>query len=255
MSDPVWTQHYDVNTMVLDHQKRLSLVGLLNLLQDIAWIHAEHLGWGYDALVEKATLWVLSRQKVVMKEWPQWEDKVTIRTWPRRSGAIMALREFEIIAADKNGSERRIGECSTSWLVLDWNTRKVQKLDKIMFGVPSLTEGVLEIAAERIPPRTDLSEIARFEVRNSDLDVNGHVNNTRYAQWVTDTLTLDELKRYAIDEYDVNFLAETGVGDTIVIESEPGTPDADGTVLRHYQGRKTTEDKPAFTARLKLRER
>jgi acyl-ACP thioesterase len=249
MTNPVWTQHYDVNTIVLDHQKRISLVGLLNLLQDTAWIHAEQLGWGYDALVEKGTIWVLSRQKVVMKEWPLWQDKVTIRTWPRRSGALMALREFEILAGDK-----KVGECSTSWLVLDWNTRKVQKLDKIMFGVPSLTEGVLDIAAERVPPRTDLAEIARFEVRNSDLDVNGHVNNTRYAQWVTDTLSLEELKRYAIDEYEVNFLAETGVGDTIVIESEPGTG-ADGTVLRHYQGRKTTEEKPAFTARLKLRER
>jgi medium-chain acyl-[acyl-carrier-protein] hydrolase len=255
MTDPVWSQHYEVNSIVLDHQKRLSLVGLLNLLQDIAWIHAEHLGWGYDSLVESGTLWVLSRQKVVMQEWPVWEDKLTINTWPRRSGAIMALREFEIIAEDKSGAKRRIGECSTSWLVLDWNTRKVQKLDRIMSGIVSREDGVLAITAERIPPRTDLAEIARFEVRNSDLDVNGHVNNTRYAQWVTDTLTLDELARYAIAEYDVNFLAETGVGDTIVIESEPGTPDANGTVLRHYQGRKTTEEKPAFTARLKLRKR
>jgi medium-chain acyl-[acyl-carrier-protein] hydrolase len=250
MTDPIWTQTYDVNTIVLDHQKRLSLVGLLNLLQDTAWIHAEQLGWGYDALVEKGTIWVLSRQKVVMKEWPMWQDKVVINTWPRRSGAIMALREFEIVA---NG--RRVGECSTSWLVLDWNTRKVQKLDRIMSGIPARSEGVLDIAAERIPPRSDLGEIARFEVRNSDLDVNGHVNNTRYAQWVTDTLSLDELKRYAIDEYDVNFLAETGVGDTVVIESEAGTPAEDGTLLRHYQGRKSTEEKPAFTARLKLRAR
>ncbi|GAA0570352.1 acyl-[acyl-carrier-protein] thioesterase [Rhizomicrobium electricum] len=255
MTNPVWTQHFDVNTIVLDHQKQLSLVGLLNLLQDTAWIHAEQLGWGYDALVEKGTIWVLSRQKVVMKEWPMWQDKVTIRTWPRRSGALMALREFEIVAENKSGETRRIGECSTSWLVLDWNTRKVQKLDKIMFGVPSLSEGVLDISAERVPPRSDLGEIARFEVRNSDLDVNGHVNNTRYAQWVTDTLSLDEMKRYAIDEYEVNFLAETLVGDTVVIESETGTPDADGTLLRHYQGRKTTEEKPAFTARLKLRPR
>jgi acyl-ACP thioesterase len=255
MTDPVWTQHYDVNTIVLDHRKQISLVGLLNLLQDTAWIHAEHLGWGYDALIEKGTIWVLSRQKVVMKEWPMWQEKVTVNTWPRRSSGLMAVREFEILAEDRNGIRRRVGECSTSWLVLDWNTRKIQKLDRIMVGMPTRSEGILDIAAERVPPRSDLAEIARFEVRNSDLDVNGHVNNTRYAQWVTDTLSLDELKRYAVDEYDVNFLAETGVGDTIVIESESGTPQPDGTLLRPYQGRKTTEEKPAFTARLKLKPR
>ncbi len=250
IDNPTWTQHYDVNTMVLDHQKRISLVGVLNLLQDTAWIHADHLGWGYEALVEKGTIWVLARQKLVLREWPVWQDKVTINTWPRRSGAIMALREFEILVGD-----RRVGECSTSWLVLDWTTRKVQKLDRIMAGIPARDDGVLDITAERIPPRSDLAEVARFEVRNSDLDVNGHVNNTRYAQWVTDTMTTDELARYAIDEYDVNFLAETGVGDTVIIESEAGTPDAGGALARQYQGRKTNELKPVFTARLKLRPR
>lgn len=248
--NPIWTQTYDVNTIVLDPLKRISLVGLLNLLQDTAWIHAEHLGWGYEDLIRNQTIWVLSRQKLVMREWPLWQETVTINTWPRRSGAIMALREFEILVGD-----RKVGACSTSWLVLDWNTRKVQKLDRIMSGIVSRDEGVLDIAAERVPPRTDLKEVARFEVRNSDLDVNGHVNNTRYAQWLTDTMTLDELKAYAIDEYEVNFLAETGVGDTVAIESEAGTPGADGSIARHYQGRKTTEEKPAFTARLKLKPR
>ena len=83
---PIWTQHNDVNTIVLDHQKRISLVGMLNFLQDTAWIHAEHLGWGFEDLIAKGTIWVLSRQKLVMTDWPVWEDKVTIETWPRRSG-------------------------------------------------------------------------------------------------------------------------------------------------------------------------
>ena len=253
MPEPIWTQSYDVNTIVLDHQKQLSMVGLLNLLQDIAWTHAEKLGWGFDALEEKGTIWVLSRQKVVMNEWPMWQDKVAVHTWPRAAKGLMAIREFEIVVDGPNGEKRRVGECSTSWLVLDWHTRKVQKLDRIMSQMVTRSDGVLEISAERVLPRSDLTEIARFEVRNSDLDVNGHVNNTRYAQWVTDTLTLDELAHYAIAEYEVNFLAETHVGDTIIIESEAGTPEADGSQWRPYQGRKTTEDKPAFTARLKLR--
>ena len=248
--NPVWIQHYDVNTIVLDHQKRISLMGILNFLQDTAWIHAEHLGWGYEDLVKTGTIWVLSRQKLVMTDWPVWEDKVTIQTWPRRSGSILALREFAILVG-----ERKVGECTTSWIVLDWNTRKVQKLDRIMSGMVTRSEGVLDIAAERIAPRQDLPEVARFEVRNSDLDVNGHVNNTRYAQWVTDTMTADELARYAIVEYEVNFLAETGVGDTVAIERDDGTPAADGSLTRQYQGRKTTEAKPAFAARLTLRPR
>jgi medium-chain acyl-[acyl-carrier-protein] hydrolase len=247
MTGPTWTQTYDVNTIVLDHQKRLSLVGLLNLLQDTAWIHADHLGWGYEALIEKGTIWVLSRQKLVMTDWPVWEDKVTINTWPRRSGSVIALREFEILA---NG--KKVGECSTSWLVLDWTTRKLQKLDRIMFGMETRSEGVLDIAAERIPSRNDVKTVTTFQVRNSDLDVNAHVNNTRYAQWITDTMTAGELAKYWVQEYEINFLAETGVGDAVDIDAVDIATGADGRVVRQYQGRRSGEDKPAFTARVVL---
>lgn len=243
----IWTEDYPVNTMVLDHHKRLSLCGLLNMLQDIAWIHAKHRGWGFEDLIAKGTIWVLARQKLVMHTWPQWEETVTLHTWGRAGGSVMALREFEICVGDK-----KIGEATTSWLVLDYTTRKPQKLDRVSFALMCREDGNLAIAAEKLALRHDLTEKARFDVRNSDLDVNGHVNNTRYASWLTDAMGPDELARFAITEYDVNFLAETSLGDTIVIESEDGTAAADGSITRAYQGRKEGDDKPAFVQRVVL---
>lgn len=250
MTEPIWTKTYDVNTIVLDHQKRLSLAGLLNLLQDIAWIHANTAGWGFEDLIAKGTIWVLARQRLVMSDWPVWEDEVTIRTWGRQAGSVMAMREFEILVGD-----RKLGECTTTWLVLDWNTRKPQKLDRVRFALLCRTEGLLNITAERIGLRDDLNSLTTFQVRNSDLDVNGHVNNTRYAQWITDTMTADEYAQYRIEEYEVNFLAETGVGDAVIIESSDIGNGSEGTLVRQYQGRKTGGDKPAFAARLMLRAR
>lgn len=247
MIDPVWTQSYDVNTMVLNHQKRLSLVGLLNMLQDAAWVHAKARGWGFEDLITKGTIWVLARQKLVMADWPKWEDKVTIRTWGRAASGVTAVREFAILVGD-----RRLGECTTTWLVLDWNTRKPQKLNRVDFALICPDDGLLDISAERIPLRDDLAQLTSFEVRNSDLDVNGHVNNTRYAAWISDTASLGELARYRLTGYEVNFLSETGVGDTVVIEAGDCQPTNDGALLRHYQGRKASEVKPAFVARLAL---
>jgi len=250
MTPTIWTQTYDVNTIVLDNQKRLGLFGLLNILQDAAWIHAGHSGWGYEDLIRRGTIWVLARQKLVMSDWPVWGDRVAIRTWGRPTAGPLALREFEIVVGD-----RKLGECTTSWLILDLETRRPTKLDRAAFDRQCRTDGFLTIEAKKIAVPSGLKPAAEFQVRNSDLDVNGHVNNTRYAQWVTDTMTADELARYAITEYEVNFLAETGVGDTVVIERDEGTPAADGMLRRQYQGRKTTEAKPAFAARLTLRPR
>jgi len=240
---PIWTETYHVNTIVLDHTKRLGLVGLLNFLQDTAWIHAQHAGWGFEDLIRKGTIWVLARQKLAMQDWPVWGDVVTVRTWPRPPTGLLALREFEILVGD-----RKLGECSTSWLVLDYATRRPQKLDRVSFAPEYSSEGRISVEAGKIALLRGLKEAARFEVRNSDLDVNGHVNNTRYAQWITDTMTADEIAATAVTEYEINFLAETGLGDTVAIEREDAVPAAGGRLKRQYQGRRTGEDKPAFVA-------
>jgi len=244
MKQSIWTKTYDVNTIVLDSSKRIGLWGMLNLLQDIAWLHAEHLGWGYEDLIKRNTIWVLARQKLVMRDWPVWGDAVTIKTWPRGGAGALATRDFEIYV-----EERKLGECTTSWLTLNWTTRRPQKLDRDSFRLENPAKA-LGFDAQKIAARSDLKPATTFLVRNSDLDVNGHVNNTRYAQWIVDTMMGDELAASRIEEYEINFLSETGVGDCVVIEkSEP-----EGGCCQ-YQGRRQDEDKPAFVARLTTRPR
>ncbi|MDE2184339.1 MAG: acyl-[acyl-carrier-protein] thioesterase [Alphaproteobacteria bacterium] len=237
MTVPVWTQTYEVNTIVLDDRKRLGFVGLLNLLQDAAWIHARALGWGYEDLIRRGTIWVLARQKVLMDGRPLWGDTVTIRTWGRPASGAIAVREYEIAAGG-----RKLGECTTSWLILDAATRRPHKFDHAAFNQVCRTDGLLAIEARKITPRDDLKAVDSIRVRNSDLDVNGHVNNTRYAQWILDSMAPEELAALEIADYEVNFLAETRVGDTIVIERG----EADGAL--QFQGRREADAKPAFAA-------
>jgi len=245
MTPTIWTQTYDVNTIVLDDQKRLGLLGLLNILQDAACIHAGHSGWGYEDLIRRGTIWVLARQKLVMSDWPVWGDRVAIRTWGRPTAGPLALREFEIVVGD-----RKLGECTTSWLILDLQTRRPTKLDRAAFDRQCRTDGFLTIEAKKIAVPSGLKPAAEFQVRNSDLDVNGHVNNTRYAQWILDSMAAEELVSFRLEEYEVNFLSETRVGDTVVIERGGMEPSASGSLRCAFQGRRTSEYKPAFVASL-----
>ena len=245
MKQAIWTQTYDVNTIVLNHQKRLGLFGLLNILQDAAWIHAKHLGHGYEEMIQRGTIWVLTRQKLVMTDWPVWGDAVAIRTWVRPITGALAHRDYEILVGD-----RKLGECTANWLTLDYRTRRPQKLNLAENQMEWRTDGVLRIEPEKIAPRTGLEAMATFQVRNSDLDVNGHVNNTRYAQWILDSVAAETHAAYRLVEYEVNFLAETNVGDTVVIEGGEIEPSPNSPARWQFQGRRIEEDKAAFVARL-----
>jgi len=167
-------------------------------------------------------------------------DAVVIRTWPRGAAGALALREFEFFVGD-----RKIGESTTSWLILDWQTRRPHKLNHAVFTRFSRSEGYLSIEAGKIALRTDLKPVATFQVRNSDLDVNGHTNNTRFAQWITDSMSPEELAASKIDEYEVNFLSEARLGDEIVVERGENAPG-----LIQFQGRRTADGKVVFASKV-----
>lgn len=242
MKQSLWSQHYTVSTFLVNPQKKLGLYGLLNLLQDTAWIHATHLGHGYEAMVKEGTAWVLTRQKLVMSDWPHWGDEIELKTWIRPITGLLAIRDFEIYSKGK-----KIGECTTQWLILDLKTRKpAEKVpgiteDEFRYDAPAIVD------ASKIQLKNDLTKLCEFQVRNSDLDLNGHVNNTRYAQWILDSVSESKHQEYLLREYEVNFLAETKSGDAISIWSGELSDDK-----FQFQGARGSDGKIMFAATMKV---
>lgn len=246
MELPIWTGDFAVDSLLLNPQKRLGLYGLLNLLSEVAWRHAEALGCGYDALQKSGIFWVLTRQTVTMSAWPVWGETLTIRSWARPFEAARAPRDFEIFIGD-----RKVGAAATLWLVLDSATRRPARLGTLVDTVPCRRDGVLEFDAAKISARDGLHEALRFCVRYGDLDLNGHVGNTRYGQWVLDAMPISELTKGRIVRYDVNFLAEVRLGEEVVVYRSIGEVAEGGEVSYHLQGMRG-DGKVAFTARLGL---
>jgi len=100
----------------------------------------------------------------------------------------------------------------------------------------------------QIAPRQDLAELARFAARNSDLDLNGHVNNTRYAQWILDSAPPEAYRIRRVVGYAVNFLAEVQVGDAVAIEGDPLEAPSGAEASLHFQGRRLSDGAHAFAA-------
>lgn len=246
MPQAIWTQSYDVNTIVLNAHRQLGLVGLLNILQDAAWQHACHLGHGYDDMLDRRVIWVLIRQKLEMTYWPVWGERLEVRTWVRPITGPLALRDYQMMVGD-----RLCGQATACWLTMDIASRRPTRLALSPDELACRESGVLTLEPARIAVRDDCPAIATFRVRNSDLDLNGHVNNTRYAQWMQDAMPLALVEALRLHVYDVNFLAETRLGDDVGIEMAPlsGTAGT-GRQAWHVQGRRQENGKAVFTARL-----
>lgn len=248
MKPEIWTSHYEINSFFLNPQKKLGVYALLNLLQDAAWSHATELGFGFDETSERGAFWVLTRQKLIVDHWPKWSDQIQIKTWLRPPSGPFVLRDFEII---KDGEV--IGSSCTSWLMMDAKTRRPLKNAASELPFPSRTTGLLPYEAQKVEIKKEVENLAQFPVRNSDLDMNQHMNNTRYVQWILDSIPFSWHSKFKLQEYEINFLAEAHAGDLVTIQrekSDESTENFSGHV--QFRGFREADQKVVFTARLKV---
>ena len=229
----------------MNPQRRLGLYALLNLLQDVSWSHAFALSLGRGADVANQVAWVLGRQRVVMRTWPAWGEVVEIETWLRPPGRSTIKRDSVIWI---NGEQ--VGEATTVLLALDMKTRKTVRTAALAPHVPFHTDARAALEAAKIEPQSGLVDLARFDVRNSDLDMNQHVNNTRYAQWISDSIPIDWHRLFALLEYEINFLAETHLGDAITIQKGMAKPVIPDAAQAQFQGLRAADQRVVFTARI-----
>lgn len=245
----LFEKDYNVSSFLTNIRGKLGLYPLLNLLQDIAHLHANLLGFGYEDMVSQKTFWVLTRQKLNMTKWPNWDQQIRIKTWIRLGTAAFTNRDFSIYLG-----EEKIGEATTSWMTLDAETRRPKSIDysKVFSSLVNLEK--INVNAEKLsPPKNDVTTLTDFKVRNSDIDQNKHVNNTKYAQWVLDAIPFELHHQFELTEYSVNFLAETKLNDSIKIQNGPRYKDGGNSFHTLFQGLRETDSKVVFVANLAVK--
>ncbi|MES2801716.1 MAG: acyl-ACP thioesterase domain-containing protein [Bdellovibrionota bacterium] len=234
-----WSEEYKIASYFVNLRGRAGLYSLLNFIQDVGWMHARQM----RVQLEPHQGWVFTRQSLTMNTWPKWNETITIKTWLRTPASdVFFFRDYEIF----NG-ETKIGECTSTFSVIDMNTRKMVIPDLNKLAAVFREDGHHTESPEKILWQTEVTEIAQFEVRNSDLDMNNHVNNTKYAKWILDAIPLEILKSdVQLTKYEINFLAETKSGDKVTLQ-KTNAPDS---AVTQFQGVRAADGKPVFTARL-----
>lgn len=211
-----YEKEYTVHVYETGPDSRLTLYSLFDYLQDIASDHAVKLGYGRDDLMKQNNFWVLSRIYAEISIWPQWSEKIVVRTWPRGTDKLFALRDYEVRYPDG----RSIASGTSSWLIVDRNTRRIQRPDNTLsrYNSDLPREKALPRNAMKLEPvESDSLPSDPFSVRISDLDINLHTNNVRYLKWVSDSYSLDFILNNNPTSAEINYLAESHYNDTISI--------------------------------------
>ncbi len=241
--DSIYSKEYIIDTFTSNSYKRLGLLGLTGILQDIATFHAKDAGFGHEEMLNKGVFWALIRKSIKMNHWPELFTKIEVKTWSRLPESFYAYRDFEIY---QDG--QLIGSATTTWVTLELQKRRPCEIPLKDIPISPRKEGVLNYSAKKVDFSDNLTWITDFTTRNSDLDLNGHVNNTKYGQWILDAIDFRHHENKLISEYHINFLSEVKLGDKIDVFRDELNSDSSSKVT--FLGRVPEHRKPSMVVNL-----
>lgn len=224
-----------VRSYDVDIHQRTTLETIARYLQEAAWMHAEGLDLGYEHLGKEGLVWVLSRLSLQIHNYPRWADKVYVRTWPRGSSGLMAMRDFQIFSS---GGELLVS-AGSAWIILDRKRGRPRRPDSHLSVIPVLPQSrALPDDPQKISPVGECAASRNLTVCYSDIDMNGHVNNTRYIGWITDLFPRQFHEESSFRSLEINYLAECSWEDSVAAYI---TEKADGGVISLVRQRDSIE--------------
>ena len=224
MGDTFGEYSWAVRTYECGPDGAATMASVCNWLQEAASLNAEALAFSksnFESAGENIS-WVLTHLKVKMARFPKWGETVTILTFPRGGRRIVAWRDF--VLKDSSGAE--LGVASSEWMLIDLKSRKVVAIPEGVFAAANTVRKPV-FGDEPFPKlRWECSVTApdalAFRARRGDIDLNGHVNNVHYVEWL-----LESRPDAAgpCRELDIVFKSETLAGEEVrveAVEPEPG---------------------------------
>lgn len=169
-----------------NNENRIRLDSLLLLLQEAAILHSEKVGFTEEYMTKNFCAWVLNKLSLEMSSLPAMREKIRIKTWSRGVKSFKAFRDFEIYR-----DSLCIGRASTQWFFIDSQQKKLKKIPEEVRGFYGELDVDAGINLDTLEINdNDLDEVLTKQhiLRACDIDSNGHLNNTVYAQFVTDLM-------------------------------------------------------------------
>lgn len=235
----IYEKSYELRVSDFDKNDDLKPTAIMDAFQSVADLHAKRLGIGYRDLLQSDCVWMLVRARFdVIKRINYGETQVVVKTWPHVAGKVDYDRDYKI----ESSSGETLVKATSKWCVVNMKTRRIA-LGKAQYPLTEFyPERSYDFDLKKLPD-FNLDGASLFEgyAGESTLDHNGHVNNVRYFEFITDAIPLE--KGEFVRSVEINYINEMQVGKYSLYFKKDG----DNRLIKGFSG-----DKECFRATLTI---
>ena len=234
----IYSEDYQIRWHETDLNRVNRPSAFLTILQETANHQLHAVGTDLDALRdEKRVAFILSRIAAKVYSPLRAYENITAQTWVCPGRGLNFERCFRILRGEKT-----VAECWSSWGLLSLDERRLLSVDTLDFPITPeeklLPQGIP--ARFRVPPVSEMEPVGTRVIRYSDIDYNGHMNNTRYPDMLADFLP--DPTAVWVNGFSLSFLQEAKLGDSLTVFRAPwqGAGGEQGFVFRTVDEQGTT---------------
>lgn len=195
-----WTVPFDM----CDVKQEVKLPAFISYCLAVSGRQSEALGRS-DLFIyqEYGLIWVVTDYELTIDRLPKYNETVVIKTEALAYNKYFCHRVFTV--CDLEG--KVLLEILCYFVLIDFESRKIVPVPEDLIA-PYLSEKVKKLP--RAPKYRDLLQptLQEFTVRYFDLDMNGHVNNSKYLEWMYEALGHDFLLSHCPQKIQLRYVKE-----------------------------------------------
>ena len=226
MNFPKYKSEYTIRDHECDLNYNIRLTALWDIMQDCAYNHAGLLKFNHESMLKNGNFFALIRMSAKIKKYPKAGEKIIVETYPAGVHKLFCVRNYDVF----DGSGEKLAEATSLWIIVDIKTSRPLRVNN---AYPE--QDIFKINYEgEIPAKLNADnegeEVKRVAAEFCDIDVNNHVNNSRYINWLENAI---RPHNSPISGLTVNYLSETKLDEQLTIKKndniytfvdEKGTP-------------------------------
>ncbi len=207
----IYRQEILLRSKDVDLNRRLRTSRLFELLQEASIRHTEELGMGREMTLDRGLLWMIGMQRAEIARMPEYDERIVLKSWPGKTMHVFFPRYYQI--------ETERGElllrASMLWTLVGSESRKLIFPEQYGVEINGVVTGE-EIAMPGAPARLPCTEEKLFRVPYSYVDLNGHMNNTRYFDLAEDCIPSSREGK-ALRLIQTEYVSEARLGDEMTV--------------------------------------
>lgn len=214
-SDIFYRKAFTVPDFECDINNHMKLSYLLRHLQDVSTSQLDEMGLGYHRLFQEGTVFLLSKIGVQINRMPTAGENVVFRTAPQGVKGAQFRRESYLESA----TGEVLAMAQSIWFVVNPTTWKIVRPSAFAHALPAVPEEerMANIGVDRVRPEGSVVLTGEKRVLYSDMDLNQHLNNTVYADIITDHIPFDVIKSQILSRVFIHYHNQAVWNDTVAV--------------------------------------